>query len=250
MMLTVAIYLFCQMTVVWLIAYRLKNPSIVDVAWSVGIMVAAGLFLFSSGISGRNIFIFSLVVLWAVRLAGYILFTRIIKGHVDKRYLSMSESWKMNRSAGFYLNFQFQALLSWIVAIVFIFPGNSLDLTINLSDAIAALCVLTGVIGETFADHQLNTYKRTTNNGVCNIGLWRYSRHPNYFFEWITWCGFFIFALRSEYGYLAVISPALLYVIFNYITGPMTERGSLESRGERYRDYMKTTPMFWPKFRP
>ena len=249
MMLSVAIYLSVQMLVVWLIAMYLKNPSVVDVAWAFGIMVSAGIYLFTGEITTRNLLIFALVLVWSIRLSGFILFTRISKGHIDQRYLNLSKNWKIKKSLGYLLNFQLQAFLSWVLAIAFLFPGTSTELTLSTIDLIITAVIILSIAGEAVADHQLQRYKASQQGGVCNIGLWQYSRHPNYFFEWLIWCGFCAFALRSTYGCFALLSPLMLYIILNYVTGPLTEKGSLKARGDAYRDYMKKTPMFWPSLK-
>jgi steroid 5-alpha reductase family enzyme len=86
--------------------------------------------------------------------------------------------------------------------------------------------------------------------GACNLGLWRYSRHPNYFFESVVWWGFFIAALDSPYGPVTVACPLLmLYLLLNVTGIPLTEKHSLESRGDAYRAYQRTTSRFIPWFR-
>ncbi|HHS8487784.1 TPA: DUF1295 domain-containing protein, partial [Legionella anisa] len=84
---------------------------------------------------------------------------------------------------------------------------------------------------------------------VCNVGLWHYSRHPNYFFDLLSWIGFALFAIQSNMGYLGLLSPLMLYVIFTRMTGPMTERSSIQSRGQKYIEYQKQTSMLFPWFK-
>jgi steroid 5-alpha reductase family enzyme len=94
-----------------------------------------------------------------------------------------------------------------------------------------------------------NRFKAQHKGGVCNIGLWNYSRHPNYFFDWLTWLGFTLFGIQSNNGYLGLVSLLLLYLIFTRITGPLTERGSVQSRGQKYIDYQNQTSVFFPWFK-
>jgi steroid 5-alpha reductase family enzyme len=101
------------------------------------------------------------------------------------------------------------------------------------------------------ADHQLNAFKRrhAGERRVCNVGLWRYSRHPNYFFEWLIWVAYFLFACASPLGWIAVISPAIILYLLLRVTGiPLTEEQSIRSRGEAYRAYQRTTSAFVPWF--
>ena len=242
-------YLLLQMCFVW-IFYRLtKNPSVVDASWSLGLMASGLIYLWSLPMSPRWAVISALMIIWALRLAGYLWYTRIRHGHVDKRYTELSTHWKISQSLGFFLNFQLQGLLIFIISFVFYLISTSNNVGLSLMDGVAMVVVLLGVLGESLADLQLNGFKAQQKGGVCNIGLWRYSRHPNYFFDWFTWLGFALFAIQSHRGYLGIVSPVLLYVIFTRMTGPLTERGSIESRGQKYIDYQKRTSMFFPWFK-
>ena len=108
-----------------------------------------------------------------------------------------------------------------------------------------------GVIGETVADRQLLAFKRDPahRGRTCRAGLWRYSRHPNYFFEWVLWCGFGAFGLTGPLGWLGLAAPFLILFTILFETGiPPTEAQALASRGEDYRRYQRTTRAFvpWP----
>ena len=106
--------------------------------------------------------------------------------------------------------------------------------------------------GETVADEQLHAFKRNVMNKgkTCDVGLWRYSRHPNYFFEWLVWVGFFVYALDSPMGWVAVISPMIMFYLLMYVSGvPLAEAQSLQARGEEYSRYQQTTSMFVPWFK-
>jgi steroid 5-alpha reductase family enzyme len=106
-----------------------------------------------------------------------------------------------------------------------------------------------GLVGESIADRQLAAFRRDpANKGqVCDVGLWRYSRHPNYFFEWTIWVGYAAFALASPLGALALASPALMLHFLINVTGVRaTEAQALRSKGEKYRRYQERTSMFVP----
>jgi steroid 5-alpha reductase family enzyme len=249
LMMTVVIYLFIQMLVVWAIGISIKNPAIVDVAWPVGLMISGLIYLYGQPINAKIILISLLLIVWAMRLTGYLYFTRIKKGLVDKRYLKLSQNWKIKKSLGFLLNFELQGLFIFIISGVFIFISSTSRVKFPWLDWIAIPLCLIGIIGETLSDMQLQKFKRTNKNKVCNNGLWNYSRHPNYFFDWLTWCGFACFSLQSDYGWIGLVSPLLLYLLMTKVTGPMTERGSIESRGDLYIQYQHTTSMFFPWFK-
>ena len=237
------------MCFVWMVYRVLKNPSVVDASWSIGLLISGLIYLRSFPITPRSAVVGALLTLWASRLAGYLLYTRILKGHVDKRYTELSNSWKINQAFGFFLNFQLQGLLIFIISFLFYLISNTNNASFSFIDAIAIIMVFVGVFGETVADLQLHRFKMRQKGGVCNIGLWNYSRHPNYFFDWFTWLGFTVFAFQSNYGYLGLVSLLVLFLIFTQITGPLTERGSVESRGQKYIDYQKSTSMFFPWFK-
>lgn len=249
LLLIVYVCLFLQMSLIWIIYRLLKNPSVVDVSWSIGLMMAGLIYLWSESITLRNGIISALLILWSVRLAAYLFVTRIRKGHVDARYNELSSNWKINQSLGFFINFQLQALFIFIISIVFLFTGKVHAYDLSFVDIIGCIVVILGVAFESIADLQLQHFKANNKKKVCNVGLWHYSRHPNYFFDWITWCGFTLFSLRYTYGYIGIISPLFLYVIFNHITGPITERGSIQSRGQAFIDYQRETSMFFPWFK-
>jgi steroid 5-alpha reductase family enzyme len=106
-------------------------------------------------------------------------------------------------------------------------------------------------IGETLSDLQLYLFKNNSlNKGkVCNVGLWRYSRHPNYFFEWLNWWALALFSWGLSYAYLTFISPLLISFFLFKVTGiPMTETQALKSKGEAYAQYQKETSVFVPWF--
>lgn len=242
----VIIYLFLQMSVMWGLYRILKNPSVVDVSWSLGLMVTGLIYLSAIPLSFRTLIISGLLVLWALRLAIYLWYTRIRKKHVDKRYLELSSNWKITPSVGFFLNFQLQGLLILIISSVFFIISKSELSHITAIDFIAFCIIALGIIGETLADTQLQRFKTHHQGEVCNVGLWNYSRHPNYFFDWLSWMGFALLSVQSPLGYFSFLSPLMLYVIFTRMTGPLTERGSIQSRGQKYLDYQKQTAMFFP----
>jgi len=246
---SVIIYLLLQMCFVWGVYRLLKNPSVVDASWSIGLMMSGLIYLWSDPTTPRKLVVSGLLILWALRLSGYIWYTRIRHGHVDKRYTELSNNWKINKSLGFFLNFQLQGLLIFIISLVFYWICNSNQTSLNFFDCAAIFVVIFGVIGESVADLELYRFKSSHKGEVCNIGLWNYSRHPNYFFDWLTWVGFALLAIQSNMGFLGIIAPLVMYFIFTQMTGPLTERGSVQSRGQKYIDYQKQTSMFFPGFK-
>jgi len=245
----VVIYLFLQMSLMWGLYRILKNPSVVDVSWSLGLMISGLIYLRFAPLSSRTVTIAIFLILWALRLALYLWYTRIRKGHIDKRYIELSNNWKISPSLGFFINFQLQGLLILIISSVFFLISKSGVTDLTFIDGIAICIILVGIVGETVADLHLQSFKAQHKGEVCNLGAWNYSRHPNYFFDWLSWIGFALFAIQSRIGYLALLSPLMLYVIFTRMTGPLTERSSIKSRGQKYINYQRQTSMFFPWFK-
>lgn len=238
--------LFIHMCLVWCLYRYLKNPTVVDVGWASGLTLSGLIYLYYYPISLRTVVLSLVLVAWGSRLGLYLWITRIWVGHVDKRYTTLSDSWTIAKPLGFFLNFQLQAVLILIISLPWYLSGSAGVHSLSWLDFVGIFLAIGGLLGETLADSQLQNYKKTPSGPVCDIGLWHYSRHPNYFFEWLIWCGFALFGLANAHGYLGLISPLTLYLLMRYVTGPMTEAGSIKSRGQAYLDYQKTTPMFFP----
>ena len=241
------------MALVWRASVRLRNAGIVDIAWSANFGLLALLYgLFGGGDPVRRALAASLMIVWSVRLAAH-LWQRVI-GHIeveDGRYAKLRESWGAaadRKMLGFFL---FQGVTNVVLSAPILLASlNRESRFVGVEIAGVALW-LVAVAGESFADAQLRRFKADPGNRgkVCSTGLWRYSRHPNYFFEWLVWCAFFLFALGSPWGWFSAYCPLLMFWFLYKVTGiPATEEQSLRSRGEAYRQYQRTTSPFFPWF--
>lgn len=247
-LLIVFAFLVVHMFVIWLWYCSSNNPSVVDVGWATGLTLS-GLIYLSQNFSAHNL-VFALALLaWGIRLGGYLWWTRIRPHHVDKRYTALSSSWKINKPVGFLLNFQLQGIFIFIVSLCWYFTGLNARTNFSFLDILGLILFTTALILEAEADWQLYRFKKENPGQVCAVHLWRFSRHPNCFFEWLIWCSFSIFALSSPQGWLSIISPLALFMIMFYITIPITEAQSLKSRGDEYRKYQAKTPKFFPRFK-
>ena len=147
---------------------------------------------------------------------------------------------------GFFLHFQFQGILAMLIAMPFYWIRHLSSF--NILSIIAIILIIIGIIGETVADFQLNNFKKKFKGEVCNIGIWAYSRHPNYFFEFLVWLGFGLSSiLISPIAFISLISPVVLFIIMYFITGPITEEQSIKSKGEKFIKYQKVTSYFFLK---
>lgn len=240
------------MTVLWLLHLRLRNASVVDPGWAGGLALLGALYaLLGTGWSTRRLIMAALAVIWGLRLSLYLLFTRVIGHPEEGRYVQLRREWRTNIPAKFLLFFQFQALLCVILATPFLQSAMNPTPGLVWTEYAAIALWLIAMVGETLADAQLNTFKANpANRGTtCRAGLWRYSRHPNYFFEWLIWVAFALFAWNAEYGYISIACPLLmLYFLFRVTGIPATEAQALRTKGDDYRRYQQTTSAFVPWF--
>jgi steroid 5-alpha reductase family enzyme len=240
---------FLIMTALWLLGIRNKNFSYVDVGWSGNFAVLALLYAtVAAGWETRKWIIAAMYALWSVRLAGH-LARRIIGAPEEGRYVELRQRWAANLNAKFFGFFQLQALLNVVLTLPLLIACLNPEPRLHALEAIGVAIWLGGLIGESVADGQLAAFKRAASNhgGVCDVGLWRYSRHPNYFFEWTIWIGYAVFTLASPWGWLALAMPALMLHFLINVTGvKATEEQALRSKGERYREYQQRTSMFIP----
>jgi steroid 5-alpha reductase family enzyme len=239
---------------VWLWSYKLKNAGVVDIFWSYNFsVIAIILLLLAPGFETRKLLLCSMVIVAGTRLGTH-LAIRILK-HLreeEPRYAQIRKEWGVNAEKKMFGFFQMQAASNILLAIpFFIITINTKTELSPLEYAGAALWAIS-VVGEAVADQQLASFKKNPNNKgkVCAIGLWGYSRHPNYFFEWLMWVSYFVFALASPYGYIAIISPAIILYLLLKVTGiPMTEQQSLRTKGEAFKKYQEKVSVFIPWFR-
>lgn len=242
------------MVVVWLWAKKIKNAGVVDVFWALNFPVITLItFFLSEGFETRKIIICSIFLIAELRL-GLHLWQRVI-GHLDEeegRYQQLRKEWGHQADRNFFFFFQFQAISNVILAIPFFIVTANPALEISILEFIGIAIWVVSFFGEMVADRQLAAFKKDPKNKgkVCNAGLWNYSRHPNYFFEWLTWMAYFIFALASPCGILAIISPAIILYLLTKVTGiPNNEEQNLRSKPVAYKKYQETTSPFflWKK---
>ena len=239
------------MIFLWLIQIRTKNAAIADVGWAAGIGIAAAITAASfPGNPARKILGAGLAIIWAARLATHILIDRVIKKPEDARYQAMRKRWGKRPQFYFFFFFQAQALVIAALTPAFIALASNLK-PFGIWDALGTALWATALIGEFMADRQLAFFRDSPQNKglTCRNGLWRYSRHPNYFFEALLWWSYVFLAIGSPQFRFSLISPILILFFLLYVTGiPWTEAQALASRGDDYRHYQKMTSAFIPWF--
>jgi steroid 5-alpha reductase family enzyme len=241
-----------MMFILWVIQLRIGNAGIVDVGWAYGLGLIALLYgILGAAAALPRWTITVMAVLWSGRLGTH-LFRRVVGKPEEGRYQQLRRSWASGTAWKFLLFFEAQALLDVLLSVPFLLvcvdsgaPGK-----LSPSQVVGIGIWALAVAGESFADAQLARFKRRPNHpAVCRDGLWNYSRHPNYFFEWLVWIGWALFAQPVHLGWIAWSAPLLMLFFLLRVTGiPATEQQSLRSKGEAYAEYQRTTSAFIPWF--
>jgi steroid 5-alpha reductase family enzyme len=235
------------------VARRLDNYGIVDVVWSYAFGLVALLYAaLGSGWAPRRWLVATLVTAWSLRLGTY-LYKRVMGHHPeeDGRYREMRTRWARNFAWEMFKFYQFQAISVVILATPFLLALGRPETGFTLLDWAALALFVTSLAGESLADGQLARFKKNpANQGrVCDVGLWSVSRHPNYFFVFLTWFSFAVFALPASWGWLGLVAPAAILYLLLFVTGiPMTEEQAVRTKGEAYRAYQRRVSAFVPWF--
>ena len=234
----------------WLWQRRRQNAGIVDVIWTAGIAGSAIILAFLlDGAVVPRVCLGVLGGLWGLRLALH-LAQRVAHEPEDGRYRQLRLRWNSHQGK-FFLMFQFQAVLIVLFSLPFIAVASN-PATAVTPWTLVGLCIWIGsVAGESIADRQLARFRADPRHKsvTCRSGLWRYSRHPNYFFEWLHWFTYVALAVGSALIWLSFCGPIVMYVFLRWISGiPFTEAQALRSRGDDYRQYQRETSMLFPWF--
>ena len=238
------------MTLAWAVQRMTASSGWIDTIWSLAVGLGGAVaVLLADGDFLRHTVLFCLVVLWALRLGGHI-GSRTRLGGEDPRYAKLIEDWGDRAAVRLLLFLQVQAAAAFIlVASVYLAAANSLPFP-SVTDIVGILIAAVAIVGETISDAQLASFRKTpqARTEVCEKGLWRYSRHPNYFFEWLFWCAMPILAIGGgAWGLLALLAPLQMYWLLVHVSGiPPLEEHMLRSRGDKFRDLQACVNAFFP----
>jgi len=249
---------FILMAALWAWQRKSGRADWVDFAWAALIgLLAVTYALVGDGSTEKRVLAALVAGTWSFRLA-YHLFRRL-SSHDDEdgRYQAMREHWGARANFWLFWFFMVQALVAWLFALPAWVVANDPDAALDAWVFAGVAFWLVSLAGESIADRQLAAFKAGPGDGhddghvnrrkVCNVGLWRYSRHPNYFFEWLHWFSYPLIALGAPNGWLAWLGPVVMLLFLYRVSGiPYTEKQSLRSRGEAYREYQRTTSAFFP----
>lgn len=246
----VAALVILDFTVGWWFGTRIRNYSLVDALWAAWIGLAGVIYaLFGTGDLPKRLAAGGLAAAWGFRLA-YHLQKRIRRHHPeeDSRYQKLREIWQGRVPSAFFWFFQAQALSTLLLSLPYFLVARDASPWGHF-ETLGLTVALLGLGGEMLADHQMSRFKdkddRSTS--VCREGLWKYSRHPNYFFEMVIWIGIYLFACGSAWGWTTFFAPAVITFLLLKVTGiPPTEASAVKRKGEAYREYQRTTSAFIP----
>jgi steroid 5-alpha reductase family enzyme len=260
------------MTIMFLIARRIKRYDLVDAAWGSGFMVVALTSFFLGGAGDGTVIdlvVTLLVIIWGSRLSVHILKRINTTKTEDPRYLELRKNWRGNVARNIYVRiYLLQAALVLLISVPVIHvnlfnPGtkqwvdifslfgiNSIGTVMDMMSIVMLLGVILWVVGfvfEVISDHQLRKFVSSIENKgrLMTSGLWRYSRHPNYFGELIQWWAIFIICLTTAYGWVGIISPVLITYLILYVSGiPPNEKRN--QRKLEWKEYKLKTNILWP----
>jgi len=250
-----AVVAFLLFALTWLLSLKLNNFSFVDVTWSYALAVIAPVYAWlGQGLPQRKVIAVTMALLWSLRLGTY-LFIRVKKHHPheDVRYEVLRQKWQGQLARNFFLFFQAQAVLIVLLSLPVLLACLNPAPTLGFVEWAGFALWLVGLSGEALSDAQMQRFKSdpASKGQVCQAGLWRFSRHPNYFFESLVWWGFWLFACGSPWGWATVYAPLMILYFLLRVTGiPLTEECAVKSKGDAYREYQRTTSAFvpwWPK---
>ncbi len=233
----------------WGLAVRRRDAGLVDVGWAASLALLAPLHAaLADGLPARRLLVGALGAVWGVRLTLHLV-ARLRPGTEDPRYAGLRARWGDRADRWFLPFFQAQALLAGGLALAFALAARSPRDALGAADLAGAALWLVAVLGEALADRQLARFRADPANAgrTCRAGLWGWSRHPNYFFEWLHWLAYVPLAWGGAGWYLAALPAAVVLLLVLTVTGiPPTEAQALRSRGEDYRRYQRTTSAFFP----
>ena len=225
-----------------------RNATSVDLLWTLGIGATACLHAaLGEGWLPRRLLVAALASIWAARLAWHL--SRRLGGGEDGRYAALRQAAGARAGIVFLAVYLVQAALVVGLGLVFVPLTRAVEAGWRASDLLALAVFGAAVLGESVADRQLERWRsEPAHRGrTCRTGLWRFSRHPNYLFEWLHWFTYPLLGLGLPRGEWLWLAPAGMFLLIRFVSGvPPAEAQALRSRGDDYRDYQRSTHPFLP----
>jgi steroid 5-alpha reductase family enzyme len=247
-----AVLMIAAMAGAWAVRMRTGQSGWIDTIWSAAVGLAGVVAALGAAGGGRRWLIAALLVVWSGRLALHI-GARTRGAADDPRYAELARRWGDALGSRLFVFLQVQAAVGVVLVAAVHLAASATARFPGPLDWAAAGVVLAGVAGEALADAQLRRFRRTSPPGaVCDAGLWGWSRHPNYFFEWLVWVGFALFALAGvsdrPVQIMAFAAPAMMWVLLVHVSGiPPLEAHMLRGRGDAFRAYRERVSPFFPR---
>lgn len=240
-------------TLIFLLAQLLKNNSIIDIFWGPGFIIISFItFLLNYSKNARSYLVIFLVTIWGLRLSYHIL-KRNWKKSEDFRYAKWRKQWgKWLIPRAYVQIFLLQGIFMYIISFSVILINADIDqVNLNIVDLVGFSIWVLGFAFESISDYQLSKFieqkklGKFAKNDVVTSGLWKYTRHPNYFGEALQWWGIFLVALSVDYGYLSLISPLTITFLLLHVSGiPILEKKYKDN--PKFQEYAKHTSKFIP----
>lgn len=252
----IVLFLSAAMAAAWGWAMRTGKSNMIDATWSlaVGVACVAAALWPSHGndVPARRWLVAAMALVWSARLGSYI-FARGLDVEDDPRYADLKRGWGDGAPRRLFLFLQAQAVAGWPLAGASLLAAHVPSPVLGPLDALGAVVFAVGLGGEAVADRQMARFRADPANrgGICEDGLWAYSRHPNYFFEWMCWLAYAIIAAdftgNRPWGWLALAAPATMYWLLVHVSGvPPLEAHLARSRPGAFADYQARVSAFWP----
>ena len=232
--------------VTWLVSLRVRDVSWVDVTWGLCFVAAAlAALVLGDGDSGRRVLVAVLVAVWGLRLAGHLARRKAAHPGEDPRYTAMRERHERFGLVSLGLVFGLQGVLALIVALP-LMAGDAGDGGLGALDVVGVLLWLVGFVFEAVGDEQLRRFLTDPDHGdVLDTGLWRLTRHPNYFGEFCLWWGLFLIALATG-AWWAAVSPLVMTLLVTRVSGVAHQERASAARKPARQDYIERTSAFLP----
>ena len=242
-----ALFLLGYFFIFFVIGQILHNNSIVDIGWGLGFVLLGATLTILNPLNVVSVILVILITVWGTRLTYHIL-KRNLKKKEDFRYVEMRKKWGNHQMLGALLQvYLLQAVFMYIVSLPLMFSFYLPNSTFNIFTSLGILIWIIGFLFESIGDKQLKNFlKNPINKGkIIESGLWKYTRHPNYFGEATMWWGIFIISLYTPYALLTIISPIVITYLLLFVSGvPLLEKHF--ENNELYKEYAKKTSKFFP----
>jgi len=245
-----AIAIAVLMFSMWLLSLALKNASIVDIVWGLGFVVVAWVtHSVADSNAARGWLLTLLTTAWGLRLASYLAWRNIGHGE-DFRYKAMRKHYGSKFSiVSLFTVFILQGVLMWLVSLPVQLGQVSMNPSIGVFGIVGIVFFAIGLFFETVGDVQLARFKSNTANAgkVMQSGLWKYTRHPNYFGDACVWWGLALIAAEAEIGVVGILGAVAMSILLRRVSGVTLLEKSLKKRKEGYNDYVARTSAFIPR---